>query len=418
MTEETIEWVAREMTAAEGGFYASLDADSEGAEGKFYVWTEREIDAALGPDSAVIKTYYGVTPAGNFEGDNILHVPADSAVLARRAGISETALDAARDRARAMLGALRDHRVRPARDDKVIAAWNGLMLRAVSAAARAFGTEHYTPGAGQRRSFVRRTLVRPGGRVMRTHTAGVTKIGGYLDDHASVALGFLGLRADFRPCVVGLARAIATAIDEWFWDDAGNAVRHGPRRETLITRPRDMTDNAVPSGTSLTVDLYLQLAELLDDCDSAPAAVGRCSRRWPSRWRAIRRRSATHWAPPTWRSTVRSPSRSWAIPRAPGSGRWPIGGDALPPVARARRWAAGADDRHRADGRPLPAGRRADGVRVPAIRVRGTGAGPGGAGGPARCGRTGVARLSCLIHRRRSVRAAGGYVVTDPVLEE
>jgi uncharacterized protein YyaL (SSP411 family) len=276
VTDETIAWVAREMTSPEGGFYASLDADSEGAEGKFYVWTERELDAALGPESAAIKTYYGVTPDGNFEGTNILHVPGDAAVLARRAGISETALSAARDRARGILGALRERRVRPGRDEKILAAWNGLMLRAVSGAARAFGSPAHRTLALANAEFLRRTLVRPGGRVMRTHTAGVTKIGGYLEDHASVALGFLGtyeMTAD--RAWLGLAREIATAIGEWFWDDASGTLYDTARdADPLITRPRDLPDNAVPSGTSLTIDLYLHLAELLDDATLRQRALG------------------------------------------------------------------------------------------------------------------------------------------------
>jgi uncharacterized protein len=267
VTEDTIDWVGREMTAADGGFYASLDADSEGVEGKFYVWSEREIDAALGPDSAVFKAYYGVTPAGNFEGENILHVAADPAMVARRVGTTEAALDAALARARAVLAALRAHRVRPARDDKVIASWNGLMLRAVAAAARAFDREDYAALALANARFLRRALVRPGGRVMRAHTAGVAKIPGYLEDHAAVALGFLSVyELTFDRGWLDEARAIADAIDQWFWDDGARAFFDTARdSEALITRPRDITDNATPSGTALSVELYLQLAELLDD---------------------------------------------------------------------------------------------------------------------------------------------------------
>jgi hypothetical protein len=276
VTDETIAWVAREMTSPEGGFYASLDADSEGVEGKFYVWTEREIDAALGPESAAVKTYYGVTPGGNFEGATILHVPDDPAVLAQRAGVSETILSAARGRARGILAAIRDRRIHPSRDEKVLAAWNGLMLRAVAAAARAFGNPEHRALALANAEFLRRTLVRPGGRVMRTHTAGVTKIGGYLDDHASVALGFLGtyeMTADRT--WLGAAREIATAIGEWFWDDASGTLFDTARdADPLITRPRDLTDNAVPSGTSLTIELYLCLAELFDDAILRQRALG------------------------------------------------------------------------------------------------------------------------------------------------
>ena len=267
VTEETIGWVAREMTSPDGGFYASLDADSEGVEGKFYVWSEREIDAALGPESADFKTRYGVTPAGNFEGANILHVADGGALPAGRAGPTEAALIAARTRARDTLAGIRDRRIRPGRDEKMLAAWNGLMLRAVAAAARAFGRDDYAALALANAEFLRRNLVRPGGRVMRTHTDGVTKIAGYLEDHAAVALGFLAtyeLSADRT--WLDLAIEIARAIETWFWDEAAEAFFDTARdADPLITRPRDVTDNAVPSGTSLTVDLFLHLAELLDD---------------------------------------------------------------------------------------------------------------------------------------------------------
>jgi hypothetical protein len=276
VTEETITWVAREMTSPDGGFYASLDADSEGVEGRFYVWSEREIDAALGPESAAIKTYYGITPAGNFEGANILHVDGEPAVLAQRAGISEPALRATHDRARGVLASVRESRVRPGRDDKILAAWNGLMLRGLTTAARAFGRAEHRALALANAEFLRRTMVRAGGRVMRTHTAGVTKIAGYLEDHASVALGFLGtyeMTADRT--WLGAAREIAAAIGEWFWDDASRTLFDTARdADPLVTRPRDLPDNAVPSGTSLTIDLYLHLAELLDDAILRQRALG------------------------------------------------------------------------------------------------------------------------------------------------
>ncbi len=267
VTEATLDWVREEMTDADGGCYASLDADSEGEEGRFYLWTEGELDAALGPDSALFKAQYGVTPDGNFEGRNILHVPEPAGVVARRAGMADGMAAAKLARARQLLAVQRAMRVRPARDEKKLAAWNGLMLRGMAEAARAFARPVDRDAALATADFLRRVLVRPGGRVMRSHTDGVTKIPGFLDDHAAVALGFLATYAlTFDRRWLDAAVEIASAIDEWFWDDAAQAYFDTPRdADPLITRPRDITDNAVPSGTSLAVELELRLGELLGD---------------------------------------------------------------------------------------------------------------------------------------------------------
>jgi uncharacterized protein YyaL (SSP411 family) len=252
-TERTIEWVAREMTDPAGGFYASLDADSAGGEGTFYIWTAEEIDALLGRDAAAVKTYYGVTPDGNFEGANILHVAAP--------GAAPPAV------AREKMFARRATRERPARDEKILASWNGLMLRALTDAARAFGRADYRAQALANGEFLARTMVRPDGRVMRSHAFGVTKIDGFLEDHAAVALGFIGLyELTFDPRWLALARSIAAAIDAQFWDEPHRMFFDTAKdADPLIVRPRDVTDNAVPSGTSLTTALYLHLADLTGD---------------------------------------------------------------------------------------------------------------------------------------------------------
>jgi hypothetical protein len=275
VTEETIDWLAREMTDPGGGFYSSLDADSEGHEGTFYVWTREELDRALGDDAALAAAYWGVAQAPNFEGRYILHVPDEMSVVAARAGVDAADVAEAVTNARAALLARRARRERPGRDEKVLAAWNGLMLRGVAEAARAFGRDDYRALAVRNGEFLLREMVR-GGRVMRSHTAGVTRIPGYLEDHAAVALGFLdlyGLTFDAR--WLDAAREIAGAIDTWFWDDAIGAYFDTAKdHETLLTRPRDVTDNAVPSGTSLAVDLLLRLAEILGD-DARRARAGR-----------------------------------------------------------------------------------------------------------------------------------------------
>ena len=266
VTEETVDWIAREMTAPDAGFYSSLDADSEGHEGTFYVWTREELDRALGDDAALVAAYWGVAQEPNFEGKYVLHVPHEMTVVAARARVSAADVADAVARARPELLARRTGRERPGRDEKVLAAWNGLMLRGVAEAARAFGRADYRALAVRNGEFLLREMVREG-RVMRSHTAGVTRIAGYLEDHAAVALGFLdlyGLTFDVK--WLEAARAIAEAIDSWFWDESAGAYFDTARdHETLLTRPRDVTDNAVPSGTSLTADLLLRLAEILGD---------------------------------------------------------------------------------------------------------------------------------------------------------
>ncbi|HMH25514.1 MAG TPA: thioredoxin domain-containing protein [Gemmatimonadaceae bacterium] len=263
VTIETVDWISREMTSPEGGFYSSLDADSEGHEGKFYVWTDEEIDSILGADAPAFMTYYSVTAGGNFEGRNILFVPSDRSAVAARLGIDEPTLDTILARARRILYDARARRVWPPRDEKILASWNGLMLRGVATAARAFGRDDFRKLAIRNADFLAREMVRDG-RVMRSHKEGVTRISGFLEDHAAVALGFLAVyELTFDERLVNQARAIADAMIDWFWDDKVGAFFDTARdAERLITRPRDVTDNATPSGTSLAVELLLHLAEL------------------------------------------------------------------------------------------------------------------------------------------------------------
>lgn len=274
VTIETVDWLAREMTSSDGGFYSSLDADSEGHEGKFYVWSEEEIDSLLGADARAFKAFYGVVRGGNFEGRNILHVPFDPEVAASRARMDRDMLELVVERARRILLETRSHRVWPARDEKILAAWNGLMLRGVATAARAFDRADFGKLAIRNAEFLAREMVRDG-RVMRSHKEGVTRINGFLDDHAAVALGFLAVyELTFDEKWVMRAREIADAMIEWFWDDQVGAFFDTARdAEQLITRPRDVTDNATPSGTSLAVELLLHLAELQHDTEYRRRAI-------------------------------------------------------------------------------------------------------------------------------------------------
>jgi uncharacterized protein len=268
ITSETLTWLGREMTSPGGGFYSSLDADSEGHEGKFYVWSEQEIDSLLGADAPLFKTYYGVTAAGNFEGRNILHVAAEPGVTASRNGVLLDELALVLASGREILYTERAKRIWPGRDEKILAGWNGLMLRGVATAARIFRDPAHRQLALANGEFLVREMVR-GNRVMRSHNAGETRIPGFLEDYAAVALGFVALyELTFDPVWIGRAAAIATSMVQWFWDDSTGAFFDtASDAEELITRPRDITDNAMPSGTSLAVDLLLHLADLTNDAE-------------------------------------------------------------------------------------------------------------------------------------------------------
>jgi uncharacterized protein YyaL (SSP411 family) len=266
VVEETLDWALREMSGPDGGFYSSLDADSEGHEGKFYVWTRADFDRVLGDEAAVAAEYWGVSAEGNFEGQNILHVPNDIAVVAARHDVAPAELRARLARARHVLLAARSERVRPGRDEKILASWNGLMVRTLAEGARAFDRMAYRAEAVRHGEFLFGVLVR-NGRVLRSYKDGVGKIRGYLEDYAALGLAALSLyELTFDDVWLTRARTLADASVEWFWDDGAGAFFDTPRdHETLVTRPRDVTDNATPSGTSLACELLARLADLLQD---------------------------------------------------------------------------------------------------------------------------------------------------------
>jgi uncharacterized protein YyaL (SSP411 family) len=273
VTEETVRWVQREMTSPEGGFYSSLDADSEGEEGRFYVWTIPELESILGSDSRIVREYYGVTPGGNFEGRNILHVRIDPSLAAARSGIKREMLDRVIADAKTTLYSVRAKRVSPARDEKILASWNGLMLRAVAIAARILQRDDFARLAIHNGEFLYREMIE-NGRVARSHSRSGRRIKGYLEDYAAVALGFISLyELTFESKWVTRATELAHSMIEWFWDEQLGAFFDTPRdAEALITRPRDATDNAMPSGTSLAVDLLLSLSELSHNVDMSRRA--------------------------------------------------------------------------------------------------------------------------------------------------
>jgi uncharacterized protein YyaL (SSP411 family) len=263
---ETLDWAAREMTDGQGGFFSTLDADSDGAEGKYYVWTQAELIQRLGAEDArLVLEYFGGSERGNFEGANILHLPRTIDVVAQRTGSDIERIGTALDRAREILTAAREERVYPGRDEKILTAWNGLMIRAFAEAAAILKRDDYRYRAELAADFVLNN-VRSGDRLLRTYKDEQARLNGYLEDYAFLADGLLALYATtFEPRWLEEAHAIAEGMLDLFWDEEGGAFYDtGHDHEQLVARPRSLTDNAVPSGNSVAAEVLLRLAAIYD----------------------------------------------------------------------------------------------------------------------------------------------------------
>ncbi len=273
VVEETLEYVLREMTSPEGGFYSAQDADSEGEEGKFFVWTPAEIKAVLGEEEgALFNQYFAVTEEGNFEGKNILSIPRYPDVVAHLAGVSVERLEEVIIQGRRQLFEAREQRVRPGRDDKVITSWNGLMLASFAEAARILAREDYREAAVRNADFLLRELHRDG-QLLRTYKDGQAKVQGYLEDYAFLSDGLLVLyEATFDERWFLEARALADAMLSRFKDQSGSGFYDTDGEGALITRPRSWDDNAIPSGNSMAADILLRLSALTGETDYEKAA--------------------------------------------------------------------------------------------------------------------------------------------------
>ena len=271
ITEETLDYVLREMTDPAGGFYSAQDADSEGVEGKFFVWTPDELRPLLGDDADLIMGYYGVSERGNFEGANILNVTLPPADYATQRAVSDEALSGAIARARATLLEVRERRIHPLLDDKVLTSWNGLMLRAFAEAGAALDRADYLDAARSNAAFLLDTMRNTDGRILRTWRNGEAKLLGYLEDYACLADGLLSLHeATLEPRWLQEAVAIADGMVSLFWDDAvGGFYDTGSDHEQLVIRPRDVFDNAQPCGGSVATDVLLRLGVITGNDDYA-----------------------------------------------------------------------------------------------------------------------------------------------------
>jgi uncharacterized protein YyaL (SSP411 family) len=267
IVEQTLGYVLREMTSPEGAFYSAQDADSEGEEGRFYVWSVGEIDELLGPEEgALFRRYYDVTEEGNFEGHNILHAERPIADVAREAGVTEERLHDVVERGRDVLYSARSKRVWPGRDDKVLTAWNAMMVHSLAEAGRATGRTEWISAAARCADFLLAELRRDG-RLLRTWKDGRAKIDAFLEDHAILADALIALyEATFEPRRLDEARALADAMLDRFWDDAEGAFYDtASDAEALVVRPRDIFDNATPSGNSVAAGVLLKLSRILGE---------------------------------------------------------------------------------------------------------------------------------------------------------
>ena len=276
VVEETLDYVLREMTDSSGGFYSAQDADSEGVEGKFFVWSPDEINSVMGDaDGEVFAGYYGVTGAGNFEGKNILNIRQDPEEFAETKGLTADQLGDIINRGSKALLEVREQRIHPMRDDKVLASWNGLMLRSFAEAAAALGRPDYLAVAIKNAEFLAGSM-KSGGRLLRTYRDGQAKLLGYLEDYSFVIDGLLALyEATFDLRWLDEAVTLADSMIELFWDEGiGGFYDTGSDHETLVVRPRDVFDNAQPCGGSVASDVLLRLAVFTGNNDySAKATV-------------------------------------------------------------------------------------------------------------------------------------------------
>ena len=269
VVEETLDYVTREMTHPSGGFYSAQDADSEGVEGKFFVWRPEEITDILGKEAAeVVNRVYGVTRTGNFEGRSILHVAEPPEKAAGELGMAQPELDALLQASKAALLRARESRVRPARDDKVLTSWNGLMLGAFAEAGAVLDRPDYVSYANQNAKFILNHL-RKGDRLLRTYREPRAALNGYLEDYAFLVDGLITLHeATFDQDWLREAVALGYGMVDLFWDEGeGLWYDTGRDHEALIVRPRDVSDNATPSGASMATDVLLRLAVITGDSE-------------------------------------------------------------------------------------------------------------------------------------------------------
>jgi len=279
---ETADWVIRDMQDPNGGYYATLDADAEGVEGKFYLWTPDDFAAALEADeNALAAQRFGLTQPPNFE-NHAWHLIAAAPIEALTSRASPATVTQVLDSARAKLLAVRSNRVWPGRDEKVIGAWNGLMIGAMAKAARILERDDLLDSAERALAFIKRELW-SGGRLRATYMLGEARHAGYLDDYAFLAHGTLELlRARWNTAHLSFATELADTLLDQFEDGAGGFFFTAHDHEALIHRPKPFADEAVPAGNGIAAQVLLALGHLLGERRYIDAAERTLKAAWPA----------------------------------------------------------------------------------------------------------------------------------------
>jgi uncharacterized protein YyaL (SSP411 family) len=275
VVRETLDYVLREMTGPEGGFYSTEDADSEGEEGKFYVWTREEVDSVLGPDRARTFAYvYDVSAEGNFEGRNILNLPKTIEQCARVLGRGLDELQSELRESRGRLFVERSKRVRPGLDDKVLTSWNGLMIDALARAGAALGRPQYLQSAAAAARFLLEQLRTENGRLLHCWRRGDGRHNAYLEDYAALAGALVTLyeSAFDERWIEEAVRLVDEILDRFQDRNEGGFFFAASDHEPLIARKKDMLDSAVPSGGGLAAMTLLRLGKLGGRSDYLAAA--------------------------------------------------------------------------------------------------------------------------------------------------
>ena len=263
---EILDYVLREMVAEEGGFCSTQDADTEGEEGRFFVWTPEEVHALLGADAAeIFCAAYDVHEIGNFEGKSILNQPVGLDDVARDLGCTRGELDAVLGDGRQKLFSARARREAPGRDDKIQVSWNGLMITALALGYQVTGEQRFVDAAVRSSEFILSRMVQADGRLLHSFKDGRARHNGYLDDYGGLMNGLIDLyESTFESRFLGQATSLAEITIEQFWDDGGSAFFYtGIDHETLIVRSKNPYDNATPSGNSLTCLALLRLGAMM-----------------------------------------------------------------------------------------------------------------------------------------------------------
>ena len=261
---EIFEYVLRDMTDDAGGFHSAEDADSEGEEGLFYIWSEKEIDEALpAEDAEIFKAFYDVTPGGNFEGHSILNVPRPMGQFAESRGLTPAQVDAQLAPSRVALMKIRDCRVRPGLDDKVLADWNGMMISSLAIGYQVLGDARYLAAAERAASFVLGEMMQDD-VLLHTYRKGQAKLPAYLDDYAQMANALIDLyESSFDPRWIRAARGLTATMLAQFEDpDGGGLFLTSDQHRHLLARTKPFQDGAIPSGNAVAALLLMRLSAL------------------------------------------------------------------------------------------------------------------------------------------------------------